>query len=166
MLKEIKDRRSIRKYQDVAYDEQQIIEILKAAMQAPTARNRQTWKFIVVTNKKALQDMPELSPSTSMMKTANFAIIVVGDRKLDDNDAYLYVNGAAAIENMLLEAEHLGLGSCWCAIGPNEDRIKAFKEYYQIADDLLPIAVVAFGVSDETKEFIDRYDESKITWVK
>ena len=56
--------------------------------------------------------MVELQPYTGMMKTASCAIIVMGDREASQPDEYLYVDAAAAIENMLLEAVHLNLGTC------------------------------------------------------
>ncbi len=166
MLKEIYERQSIRKYKDVKVDEEVINEILRAGMNAPTARNLQTWKYIVVENKEVLNEISTFTPSMSMMKEATFAIIVLGDRKLDDNDIYLYVNASASIENMLIEGVNQGLGSCWCAIGPNEDRVEAFRNYFKIEDDLVPVACVSFGVSNETKEKVDRYDENKVAWIK
>ena len=166
MLDEIVKRRSIRMFTSQVVEEAKIEELLRAAMCAPTARNTQSWRFMVVQNREALNSMVELQPYTSMMKTASCAILVMGDREASQPDEYLYVDAAAAIENMLLEAVHLGLGTCWCAIGPREERIKNFREYYHIEERYVPIAAVAVGYADEYKEWQDRFDASKITWYR
>ncbi len=164
MLDAIWKRQSIRKYQNREVEKEKLESLLHAAMNGPTARNTQSWRFMVVTNQEALQTMTDLQPYTAMMKTAACAIIVMGDRHASQPDEYLYVDAAAAIENMLIEAVHQGLGTCWCAIAPNQERIQAFRSYYSIADHLLPIGVVAVGYGDEIKEKQDRYDPEKVTW--
>lgn len=164
MLKAIWERQSIRRYQNKPVEREKIEELLRAAMNAPTARNAQSWRFMVVTKRDALDHMTDLQPYTGMMKTAPCAIIVMGDRNASQPDEYLYEDGAAAIENLLLEAVNQHLGTCWCAIGPKQERMENFRQYYQIPDHLLPIAVVAVGYSDEVKPKEDRYDPQKITW--
>lgn len=166
MLEEIRNRRSIRKFTDKVVEEEKIEDLLRAAMSAPTARNKQSWRFTVVTNREALNSMTDHLPSMSMMRAASCAIIVMGDREASQPDEFLYVDSAAAIENMLLEAVHLGLGTCWCAIGPRSERIEYFSEYFQISEQYLPIAAIAVGYPAEEKEFEDRYDQTKVSWYR
>ena len=103
MLKELWERQSIRKYLNKPVEPEKIEELLRAAMNAPTARNSQSWRFLVVTDRNALDTMTDLQPYTGMMKTAACAIIVMGDRNASQPDEYLYVDSAAAIENILIE---------------------------------------------------------------
>lgn len=166
MLKELYQRQSIRHYLSKPVEDTKIKELLHAAMNAPTARNAQSWRFMVITNREALDHMIELQPYTGMMKTAPCAIMVLGDRKASQPDEYLYVDAAAAIENMLIEAVHQGLGTCWCAIGPLPERIEKFRSYFNIKEDLIPVAVVAVGYGDEEKPLVDRFDETKISYYK
>lgn len=166
MLDEIYKRQSIRKYLDKEVEPEKIEALLRAAMSAPTARNTQSWRFLVVTNKEALASMTDLQPYTGMMKTAYCAIIVMGDRTVTQPDEYVYVDAAAACENILLEAVHQGLGTCWCAIGPNQERIDNFRNYYHIVENLIPVAAIAVGYGDEGKEKQDRYDPAKVSWFK
>lgn len=166
MLKELYQRQSIRRYLSKPVEDTKIKELLHAAMNAPTARNAQSWRFMVITNREALDRMIELQPYTGMMKTAPCAIMVLGDRKASQPDEYLYVDAAAAIENMLIEAVHQGLGTCWCAIGPLPERIENFRSYFNIKEDLIPVAVVAVGYGDEEKPLMDRFDETKISYYK
>lgn len=164
MLEEIYRRQSIRHYSQKAIEEAKLKEILRAAMNGPTARNMQSWRFIVIRNRKALDEMITLQQYTGMMKEAPCAILVLGDRRVSQPDEYLYCDASAAIENMLIEAVYQGLGSCWCAIGPKEERIQNFKNYYQLEDHLLPIAVIALGYGEEYKEKKDRYDPDKVQY--
>ena len=164
MLKEIKKRQSIRKYKDTPIEKEKIIEILKAAMNAPTARNTQEWKFKVITNKEALDSMVNLSPYTSMMQEAPCAILVSADLNKAINIEYGLINCAAAIENMLIEAVNQGLGTCWCGIAPVEQRIKEFKNYFKLTENEYPVGVVALGYSNENKPLVDRFDPLNITY--
>lgn len=134
-------------------------------MNAPTAKNAQTWRFMVIKNRDILDKIADLSPYMKMMKTAPCAIMVLGDMKKATRIEYLYYDASAAIENMLIEACHLGLGSCWCAIGPNEERVELFKKEFDIEESLYPVSVVSFGISDEEKTLIDRYDPEKVVYL-
>ena len=145
MLKEIEKRQSIRKYKDTAVEKEKITEILKAAMNAPTARNSQEWEF------KVMQEAP-------------CAILVIANLDKAKNVEYGLINCAAAIENMLIEAVNQGLGSCWCGIAPVEQRIKDFKNYYHLKENEYPVGVVALGYSNEDKPLIDRYDSKKVSY--
>lgn len=164
MLKEIYQRQSIRRYAQKAIAPEVLEELLRAAMNAPTARNKQDWRFLVIRNKEALQTMTDLQPYTAMMKEAACAVLVMSDTRLLDAVEYAYVDCGAAIENMLIEAVHQGLGTCWCAVAPSQERIQAFRRYYKLAEWLLPIGVVAIGHPKESKEKTDRYDPQKISY--
>lgn len=166
MLEELFNRVSIRHYQNREVEQAKLEEMLRAAMNAPTARNTQSWRFLVITNREALNHMTELQPYTGMMKEAYCAILVMGDRNANPVDEYLYVDAAAAIENMLIEGVHQGLGTCWCAVGPSKERISKFKEYFHLEDHLLPVAVVAVGYSAEDKTRIDQYDPKKVSYYR
>lgn len=165
MLKEIENRQSIRKYLNKAVEEEKITELLKAAMNAPTARNTQEWKFKVITNQAILNDLPTLSPYTTMMKKAPCAILVMADLTKAINIEYGLIN-CAAIENMLIEAVHLGLGTCWCGIAPVRERIENFTNYFNLDENEYPVGVVAVGYGNETKPIINRFNPDNISYIK
>lgn len=164
MLDEIWTRQSIRRYDNKPVEEEKLEEVLRAAMHAPTARNTQSWRFLVIRNRKALDEMHTLQPYTQMMKTAPCAILVMGNKNATELEEYLYCDCSAAIENILIEARHQGLSTCWCAVGPRSERIENFKEYYHLPEHLLPIGVVAIGYGIEEKAIQDRYDPNKISY--
>lgn len=165
MLKEIEYRQSIRQYKDVAVSDEEIKELLQAAMNAPSARNEQCWHFIVVRNRQKLDEMAKLSPYMKMMTSAPCAIVVLADKTKVPQSEYMYYDCSAAIENILIEAVHQSLGTCWCAIGPSEQRIQNFRNAFQIEEHFVPISAIAVGVSDEEKPLIDRYDPTKIKFI-
>ena len=164
MLEELWTRQSIRRYEDKAVEDEKLEELLRAAMHAPTARNTQSWRFIIIRNRKALDEMTKLQPYTGMMKTAPCAIIVSGDRAITKKDAFIYCDCSAAIMNMLLSAADLDLGTCWCAIAPDEGRIKAFRSAFDLPEEWLPVAVVAVGYAAEHKEMKDIFKPERITY--
>ncbi|MCI9631603.1 nitroreductase family protein [Thomasclavelia cocleata] len=166
MLKEIEQRQSIRKYKNTLVEKEKIVEILKAAMNAPTARNTQEWKFKVITNKTALNDIVNLSPYTSMMKEAPCAILVIADLNKAISVEYGLINCSAAIENILIEAVNQGLGTCWCGIAPIEKKIKDFKNYFKLTENEYPVGIVAIGYSNENKPLVDRFNPLNITYLE
>ncbi len=98
ILKEILNRRSIRKFQDKQVEDDVIKKILHAAMQAPSANNEQPWEFIVVKNKDTLLKMTEIHPYAKMLKEAAIAIIVCGDLK---RKKYQRVDGYKIVAQLL-----------------------------------------------------------------
>lgn len=166
MLQELYIRQSIRKYKNQPIEDEKLEEVLRAGMNAPCAKQMQNTQYMIVTNREALNDMVTLQPFMGMMREAPCAILVLAKRQENEYDDYLYVNAAASIENILIEAVHQGLSTCWCAIGPSPERISNFRNYYNIAEDLIPIASIAIGYGNETKEKVDRYDPQKISYYR
>lgn len=135
ILTTIKQRRSIRKFKDISISKKHINEILNCGRLAPSAKNRQPWKFLVITNKSKINDIANLMienhsqedekhdinvlrainsvlPSANVMKQAPVLIFIY--QKIDDN----WIVGdnlsiGACIENMCLSACGLGLGTLW-----------------------------------------------------
>ncbi len=158
-------RRSIRKYTDEAVSDEDLHTMLDAAMNAPSANNNQPWHFIVVKDRDKLNGIMEAHPYTSMLRQAPMAIVVVADT--ESSSSYFQQDCAAAIENLLLAAKALGLGTVWCGVYPNEDRVKAFIDLFEIPDPCVPLAVIAVGHPAEDKGRADRYKESRVhhdTW--
>lgn len=161
----ISKRRSIRNFSKLEISEENVIKIIKASMQAPSAKNQQPWEFLVVRNKEKLNKCSEVLSNCSMVKDCNFVIIYMTDKRdLQAPDKYPQ-DLSAAIENGLLKATSLLIGSCWCGIYPNEDRMDKVREVFGIDRDYLePFAVVAFGYPRYPRDlkYYDRYKEEKV----
>lgn len=161
-MEEIFKRRSIRKYTNQEISNEILSKILKAGMNAPTARNQKPFEFIVVKDKNLLSSLAKTKPSSSFIENSNIAIIVLG-KKLND---FLEQDLSAVTQNILLEATHFNIGSCWIGITPNKDYEKYIRDLLNIPDDIIVFNMISLGYSDESKENNDYYDEFRIHYDK
>jgi nitroreductase len=162
-LKEIFERRSIRKYSELAIPDDYIDKLFRAAMAAPSAGNQQPWEFILIRDKKIMADITKFHPYSQMLIEAQLAIVVCADLDREKKHyGYWVQDCAAATENILIEAQHLGLGSVWLGVYPDEGRIKGLKELLSIPKKVTPLSIVSLGYPAEKKEPSDRYDKLRI----
>lgn len=161
-LEAIFNRRSIRKYTSEQVTDDQVSTILKAAMFAPSAVNKQPWHFIVFRDQETMQKIMEVHPSSSMLKQASVAILVCWDEHQQHDVGYGPVDCAAATENMLLAAHSMGLGAVWIGIYPRQQRMEAIRNIFLLPINIKGFALVSFGYPAEQKTMPDRFDKSKI----
>lgn len=161
-MKEIFERRSIRKYTDKKMPPEVLEKLLRAAMAAPTANNQQDWEFLVIDDRKLLDSVPDFHPYSQMLKQAPAAIAVCADTNQEYNAGYWVQDCAAATQNILLEAQHLGLGACWLGIYPRQQRVDGLKKLLQLPENIMPLSLIAVGYPAEEKSPVDRFDKSKI----
>ena len=164
-MNEIFHRTSIRKYTDQPVEQEKIELLMRAAMAAPSARNQQPWEFYVVTDRGTLDKMAGCSPYASMLRSAPLGIAVCC-RKDCALPGYGQIDCSAATENLLLEADSLGLGAVWMGSEPVEERMEAAGEVLELPDNLYVFAFVACGYPAEEKKQQDRYDESRIRYIR
>ncbi|MBB6214227.1 nitroreductase [Anaerosolibacter carboniphilus] len=165
-MKAIFERRSIRKYLDIQISKENIELILKAGMSAPSAGNGQPWQFIVLNDKKMLYRIPEIHPNSHMLMKASHAIVVCGDmnRKNKFVEELWIQDCSAATENMLIMAQDLGLGAVWLGVYPMIEIVEKIKELLSLPEYIIPFSIISLGYPGETKDVLDRYDESRIHW--
>ena len=111
-------RRSIRKYTEEPVADEQVELLLRAAMAAPSAGNQQPWHFVVVRDRERLQAVTVAHPYASMLPGASLAILVCGDTGPKKWPEFWEQDCSAATENLLIEAERLGLGAVWLGVHP------------------------------------------------
>lgn len=166
-MKEIFERRSIRQYQDKPVADEYIKKLLRAAMYAPSAGNEKPWHFIVVKNRETLNKIPEFHPYTQMLKQAPLAIIVCGDTSnLKYDGAFWIQDISACVQNILLEGQYLGLGTCWCGVYPREMFVKKVSDLFDLPEHIIPAAIVAVGHPTEQREVRERYNEERVHYEK
>lgn len=161
-MKEIFERRSIRRYTEEEVSEEMVKELLMAAMAAPSAGNGQAWEFIVVRDKLVFESIMQVHPYSKMLKEASVAIIVCGNTSKEYYDGYWVQDCAAATQNILLMATHLGLGSVWLGVYPSTERVAEIKDILCIPEGVNPLNIIAVGFPAEKKSPENRYTESKI----
>lgn len=160
----INKRRSVRKFNNKVVTEKELDLLVRAGLQAPTAVNQQANCFYVVRKKENLLKLATTHTNASMLNNASAAILVLIDKRKLKKETMKSQDAASATTLILLEATSLGIGSCWCGIYPNEERMKKASEVLNISDDYLVFSLIALGYPEDENalHFIDRYDESKI----
>jgi len=141
--KNIKERRSVRKYKDKEIPKEILEELIDCARLAPSARNDQPWEFIVVTEKETLQKLGQVATTGPFIGDAVACIIVCGKE-----NGHLVEDGCAATENIMIAAHSLGLGTCWVA-GVNRDYNDDAKKILGIPDDSEMVSFIPIGYPDE-----------------
>lgn len=164
-LEAIFKRRSVREFTDEMVTEEEINKLLKAAFSAPTAVNTQPWEYVVINDEETLNKIK------SKMKfagyNANTAIVVCGNMKvaLRGQDHELWIcDCSAAIENILLAATDMGLGSVWIGIWPIESRITSFQKILNMPEHVIPLSMVYVGHGTYQPEGRSRYNEKAVYW--
>jgi len=158
----ITGRRSIRRYREEVIPEEDIIQLLNAAMHAPSAVNRQPWHFIVSSDRQLFGKISDIHPNASFLPGASHAILVCGDEQLQHDTGYYLADCGAATENLLLAAHAMGIGSCWIGIYPRPHREEAFSSLFGLPDHIKPFALVSLGYPAEEKQSPDRFKKERI----
>jgi nitroreductase len=148
LFEAIEKRRSTRSYKEEQIGDEDLISILTAGIQAPSAGNVQPWEFVVTKNKGVKEALAEAALGQSFIGEASVVVTVCAKeddsaRRYGERGRKLYSiqDTAAAVENMLLASTALGYGTCW--IGAFDER--AVKKVLNIPDGIRPVAMVPIG---------------------
>jgi nitroreductase len=161
-IEAIMTRRSIRLYADTPIDDGTIETLLRAGMQAPSARNAQPWHFLVITDRAILSAIRRFHPYSDMLATAAAAILICGDPGLEEDLEYINQDCTAATENILLASHALGLGAVWLGIYPREKRIVEIRRLLDIPGRIVPVSLIALGYPAESAVPVDRYQPQRV----
>lgn len=160
MIESIKHRRSVRKYTSDPIESEKLQSVLEAARLAPSGNNKQPWTFIVVQSAQQRQAVMEACHRQTWMMTAPAFIVAVADMAsrvetepglfLDENSPHWELkrairDTAIATENMLLEADAQGLGTCWVGFFVQSE----IRPVLGIPDDKFVLAVIPIGYPAE-----------------
>ena len=159
-------RRSIRAFLPKKVDEEKIEYLLKAAFAAPSAKNIQPWHFILIRDRKILDEIPKFHPYSKMLYEAPLAICVCGESVKDKFNGYWILDCSAASANILLAANSLGLGSVWLGIYPRQERINELRNLLEIPEDITPLSLLAIGYPNEEKPPSERFKKERIHFDK
>ncbi len=163
-LRTILNRKSVRQFTNREIEPVIIDKLLRAAMAAPSSRDRRPWHFIVLTNKELLKSLGEQLPTASALKNANKAILVCGDIQISDNCWFL--DCSAATQNILLAAEALGLGAVWTAVYPYEDRAAIVNTNLVLPENIKILSIIPLGYPSGNSTPKDKFDQDRIHFGK
>ena len=156
VMETIRNRRSVRRFRPDQLRREDLDLILEAAIWAPSGHNAQPWHFLVIQDKQKIDEMSEKtislmsrSPIDWVSKLAGRegyhlfhrapTVIVVSGKKPGNDLLFPQADCSAAIQNMLLAAESLNIGSCWIGL----------TEALGIPEDCQPLYSVCFGYKDD-----------------
>ena len=138
-------RRSIRKYKHQDIPDDILKLILNAARLAPSAHNRQPWHFIVVKDRALRKELSQWRWSKFLIEAP---VVIVGCGNPMKSSKYWMIDVAIALQNLVIAATLLGLGTCW--IGDFKEEI--VKELLRIPNEWRVVALIAVGYPDESPE--------------
>ncbi len=137
-------RRSVRAYQDKEIEDEKLNRVLEAARLAPSASNRQEWKFMVVKDKDAKNKLAIAASRQTFIAEAPIVIVACATESqstMSCGQRRYTIDLSIAVSFMILQAQELGLGTCW--IGDfNEANV---KEILGIPDYIRVVAITPLG---------------------
>ena len=162
----IMTRTSIRKFTDQPVEAEKVEQMLRAAMAAPTAVNKQPWHFVVVDDKEVLNQLGGPGRRGDMLRNAPLAIVVCGnmEKALDGPGRDFWVQDvSAATENLLLAAHALGLGAVWTGAYPITERAGQIAQVLGMPETIIPLCVVVIGYPDEQPTPKDKWKPENVS---
>lgn len=148
----IHSRTSIRSYLPQEVEKEKIEQLLRAAMAAPTAVNKQPWAFVAITDREVLDTLASAMPYAKMLTEAPLAVVVCGDmsKALEgDGRDYWIQDVSAATQNLLLAAQGLGLGAVWTGVYPVKERVEKVSKVIGLPKHIIPLSLVPIGYANE-----------------
>ncbi|MDE6255822.1 MAG: nitroreductase family protein [Muribaculaceae bacterium] len=159
-IEDIMTRTSVRSYTDRNIGKETVDTLLRAAMAAPTAMNKQPWRFVVIDKREILDSIAGKFKSMTMAAKAPLAIVMCGDMNASIEGAgrdFWVQDVSAASENLLLAAHAVGLGAVWCGIYPSAERVEDFSKMLQLPETIIPMACICIGYPDGENQPKDKW---------
>ncbi|MBM7868635.1 nitroreductase [Clostridium pascui] len=172
-------RRSIRNYNNKSVEDEKILQLLESARLAPSGSNTQPWHFIVVKSELTKQKLAKASHNQKWMLSAPVFIVCVADIRcriegtvdviLNENSPQeelkqILRDTSISMEHILLEAENLGLGTCWVAWFTQDE----IRPILNIPTDKYVVGIITLGYANEAPKARPRKNLKEIihyeTW--
>lgn len=160
------NRRSIRRYTPQQVDPDDVRLIIEAALMSPSSKSVRPWQFVVVEDKEMLEKLSQCKSNyATSIASAPLAIVVTAD--ITRSDAWIEDASIAAML-MQLQAQDLGLGSCWIQVRerfredgmPSEEYV---REALGIPEEFAVLCILTVGYKDEERKPIN---SEKLLWEK
>jgi len=165
VLEVIKNRRSIRTYKKQDLPPNTVKSLLEAARWAPSAGNVQPWAFVVASSKEKKQSLSFAAFGQKDIEEASIVIVVCADEKRAEQSygkrgkkLFCLQDTAAAVQNIMLTAYSLGLGTCW--VGAFKEEV--VRKLVNAPEGVRPVALIPVGYPDEAPPARSRRPLSEI----
>jgi len=152
----LRERRSVRTWTQSKLEKEVFKELIEAAKWAPSSCNRQPWHFLITRSKEKIELLYKIK-GQKFLKDAPNCIMVLINRKAwstkKDFEYFASLDAGAAIQNLLLKAEELGLGACWVNWNPKSISKKEEEEVrkaFDIPKNLEVISIIPIGETESS----------------
>lgn len=155
VAKAIRDRRSVRAYEKKDIPQEVLLKVIEAARLAPSANNRQPWKFVVVRDPGKRAALAKAAKEQQFVAEAPVVIAAVAlehERVMTCGVPTYAVDLAIAVDHMTLAAVEQGLGSCWIGAFYQED----VKKLLGIPAEYKVVALLTLGYPRDQARFKNR----------
>ena len=162
----IRNRRSMRKFTSEELTQEEVVSLLKAGLMSPSSKGQTPWQFIVIDDKNILKTLSNCKQvGSNFLKDAALAIVVVADPLISN----VWVEDAAIASIYIqLQAEDLGLGSCWIQLREcfTPDGVPSNEFVHSVLD--LPLHLQALSIIAVGHKGMERkpFDEARLQWEK
>ncbi len=162
----ISNRRSMRKFTEQKLSDEQKKTLLRSALIAPTSKNTRGWEFVAVDDADMLQKLSVSKESgAGFLAESVFAVVILGDP--EKTDAWIE-DCAIAAAYMQLQAEDLGIGSCWAhlrnrGLADGTPSKQVLQQLLGVPGKYEPLCIIGFGYKNMERK---PYDDEKIEWGK
>ncbi len=167
MIRLLLHRRSVRKFKGQKIEKDKISKLLAAGLLAPSSRNRKPWEFIVVDDPDLQRDLAGAKEhGSAFLKETPLSIVVIADETVSD---MCVEDTSIAASYIQLQAERLGLGSCWVQIRERLDKAgdcsqRYVKKLLSIPENYMVEAIIGVGYKDDitVPKSMEEIDEHKV----
>ena len=169
VINNIMTRASVRGFIEKPVEQTKIDLMLRAAMAAPTDKNKQPWHFVVLNTPEAIAQYAGEGRHAERMKKTPLIIVLCADttRMQQGEVRDIWVQDiSAATENLLLAAHALELGAVWTTIYPLAKRVENVQQKLNLPGHLIPMCAVRIGYPNPERpaQPKDKWDEKKVTY--
>jgi nitroreductase len=164
-IQSILNRKSVRSYNEKPVSDEILLTLSKAALSAPSAVDKRPTELIVIKDKAILKKCSEVLPYARMTEKAAAAIVVCGNLTQQhggEQEDFWLCDCSAAIQNILIGAESLGLGAVWTAVYPEKSRIESLRSILDFPWNIIPLALIPVGYPTGKEKPKDKFDTEKI----
>ncbi len=171
ILPEILNRRSVRAYKDLPVSDEQVETLLQAAILSPSGHNLQPWRFLEVRDPQRKAKIVELDHEQKWMLQAPIFLVCMADLAMREENPGIaggeypgeglkkvIRDTSACVENLLLQAQHMGLGACWTGWYQQEP----MKELLGVPDSFYIVGIITVGYADQAPQPRPRRDLAEV----
>ena len=154
----LKVRRSVRKFDKTkSIDYDTLVELCRIGEYAPTARNQKGREYVIIDDFSIIEKLSTVSKGALVLANGVAAIAVIArNRETLVTPGMLDQDLSCAVENILIGATQMGIGSCYIGIYPHEDRVSACDEILNVKDGKHTFALIALGYPSEENAFFEK----------